>query len=251
MVEKSIKYDELPSMRKSIKLLAQMSKLPLISVVSLSLVLPTMAVEIPNSRQSEPIFISQAQTKKRVAVMDFDFSSISNPSILSSFPGIAKGTSDMLVNSLVNTGAYSVIERSQIEAILAEQNLGASGAVNVSTAAEIGKILGVKYIILGSVTQFDIQEKNSGFSVGGLFGSKKRKVQTNVQLNARIIDTGTAEILGAFEGQGSMEQKDSSTSVVGVGGGSTTDNQQQLLTESTRMAINEITTQLSEFAKKQ
>ncbi len=237
-------------MKKSLKLFTKIGKFSLLSLVSLSIILPAVAGTVPKAHQSESQLVAQASKKQRVAILDFDFSSISNPTLLATFPGIAKGTSDMLVNSLVNTGAYSVIERSQLEAVLAEQNLGASGAVNASTAAQIGKILGVKYILIGSVTQFDIQEKNSGFNVGGIFGNKKRKVTTNVQLNVRMLDTTTSEIVGAFEGQGSMEQKDSSTAVMGIGGGSETNNQQQLLTESTRIAIKEITTQLADFAKK-
>jgi curli biogenesis system outer membrane secretion channel CsgG len=237
-------------MNKSFNFLTSISKLSLISLISVSMILPAVSSTVPKTNQAESLLLAQTSTKQRVAILDFDFSTISDPSLLTLFPGIAKGTSDMLVNSLVNTGAYSVIERSQIDAILAEQNLGASGLVDVSTAAKIGKILGVKYIILGSVTQFDVQERKSGFSIGGLVGNKKRKVTADVQLNVRMIDTTTAEIVGAFEGKGSTDQKDASTAVLGVSSGSDTDNRQQLLTEATRIAIKEVTTQVSEFAKK-
>ncbi len=208
-----------------------LSSLTLFASVAPAIAVPLVPVE--------PVEVAQAQRKLRIAVLDFDFSSISSPQILSAFPGIAKGTSDIMVNSLVNEGTYSVIERSQIESILAEQDLGASGRVDASTAAEIGKVLGVDAVIVGTVTQFDVQEKRSGFRVGGLFGEKKRLTTANVQLNVRLISTTTAEILVAAEGSGEADQKDSSTAVLGIGGGSETDNRQQLLSTATRQAIDE------------
>jgi curli biogenesis system outer membrane secretion channel CsgG len=193
----------------------------------------------------EQIAQSTPQVKRRVAVLDFDFSAISDPSLLSAFPGIAQGTSDLLVNALVNTNTYSVIERSRIDAVLAEQNLGTSGRVDASTAAQVGRILGVDVVIIGSVTQFDVQEKRSGFQVGGLFGQAKTKVQADVQINTRMISTSTAEIITTAEGRGSANQDDGSTVVFGIGGGSETDNRQQLLTQATRLAVEQVVLQLT------
>lgn len=194
--------------------------------------------------------IAQASSKRRVAVLDFDFSSVSSPSLLTAFPGISKGTSDILVNSLVQGDAYSVIERSRIEAVLAEQDLGTAGRLDPTTAAEIGRILGVDAVILGSVTQFDVQQKRSGFSVGGLFGENKRKTTADVQLNVRMVSTTTAEILAVADGTGTAEQKDSATRVLGIGGGSETDNQQQLLTEATQIAVDEVVGELNSASDK-
>lgn len=67
--------------------------------------------------------VTYGQTKPRIAVLDFDFSNVSNPAILNSVPGLSKGVSEILVNRLVKDGTYSLIERSQIEAILREPGL--------------------------------------------------------------------------------------------------------------------------------
>jgi curli biogenesis system outer membrane secretion channel CsgG len=198
-----------------------------------------------NAHPSERLAQAETQTKRRVAVLDFDFSTVSDPSLLSAFPGIARGTSDMLINALVNSNTYAVIERSRIDAVLAEQNLGSSGRVDATTAAQIGRVLGVDVVIVGSVTQFDVQAKRSGFQVGGLFGQSKTEVQADVQLNARMVSSSTAEILTTAEGTGSANQKDGSTQVFGIGGGTETDNQQQLLTQATRLAIDEVVLQLT------
>ena len=73
---------------------------------------------------------SATREKVRVAVLDFDFSSVSNLNLLSIFQGGSKGVSDILVNRLVKSGNFVVLERSQIDAILREQNLGNSGRVD-------------------------------------------------------------------------------------------------------------------------
>jgi len=207
------------------------------SLCSLGQALPLHTLHI---NETEEIAQATPQAKRRIAVLDFDFSAVSDPSLLSAFPGVARGTSDLLVNALVNTNTYSVIERSRLDAVLAEQNLGTSGRVDAATAAQIGRILGVDVVIVGSVTQFDVQEKRSGFQVGGLFGQSKTEVQADVQLNARMVSTSTAEIITTAEGTGSANQKDGSTVVFGIGGGSDTSNQQQLLTQATRLAIDEV-----------
>lgn len=191
---------------------------------------------------SNTITIAQAsnsQNKVRIAVLDFDYSSVGNPSFLSYFSGGAVGISDLLVNELVKSGQYSVIERSQIEAILKEQNLAASGRVDASTAASIGRLLGVEKVILGSVTQLDLQRKESG---GGFFGTGAdvTKVEAYVQLNARLIDTTTGEILTVVEGQGHESQKDTNVSVLGIGGGSSTQNEGKLITEAAQEAVGQL-----------
>ena len=52
---------------------------------------------------------------------------------------------------------FSVIERDKLALVLKEQGLATSGAVDPSSAAKVGKILGVKYIILGGVDKFVTQ----------------------------------------------------------------------------------------------
>ena len=177
--------------------------------------------------------------KTRVAVLDFDFSAINNPSYLSYFGGDARGVSDILVNQLVKTGKYSVIERSQIEAILQEQDLGASGRVDASTAAQIGRLLGVQTVIFGSVTQMDLEKKQKG---GGIFGAGAdvTEVDAYVKLAVRMIDTNTGEILTVAEGEGNASQSDTKVRVFGIGGGSSTSNEGKLLTEATEQAISKV-----------
>jgi curli biogenesis system outer membrane secretion channel CsgG len=163
--------------------------------------------------------------KKRVAVFDFDFTTIP-PAIvaqLGSNVDIGKGVTNLLVKYLVQDGTYSVIERNALDKIMSEQNFSNSDRVNPNSAAKIGKILGVDAMIVGSITQFGNETKNTGVGGGGggfggfgLGGFKHSNSKAIVNIDARIVDIDTAEILGVAEGHG--ESSRSSTSLTGGGG---------------------------------
>ena len=163
-----------------------------------------------------------AGRKKRVAVFDFDYATVrtNSAALFGTDIDVGKGIADLLVKNLVTDGTYSVIERKQLDKILAEQNFSNSNRADPASAARIGKILGLDAIIVGSITEFGNETKNrnigggggnwGGFGVGG-FGHKETKA--NVQLDARLVDIDTAEILGVAEGKG--ESKRSSTQPAG------------------------------------
>src|SRR5580658_10762315 len=163
--------------------------------------------------------------KKRVAIFDFDFATVqtSSAAVFGQNVDIGKGISDLLVKYLVQDGTYSVIERKALDKIMAEQNFSNSDRANPNSAAKIGKLLGVDAIIVGAVTQFGNDTKTTnvggagggfgGFGVGG-FSHKNTKAIVNI--DARIVDIDTAEILGVAEGHG--ESSRSSTGLLGGGG---------------------------------
>ena len=87
---------------------------------------------------------AQSTEKVRIAVMNFE-----NNSTWSYWgDNLGRAAADELVTQLFRTGLFSIIERAQLEGLLAEQDLGASGAVDSSTAARIGQLLGVHGLAL-------------------------------------------------------------------------------------------------------
>src|ERR1700759_1130586 len=145
-----------------------------------------------------------AGRKPRVAVFDFEYATVhSNVSaIFGRDIDIGKGVTDLLVTYLVKDGSFSVIERKALDKILAEQNFSNSERADASSAAKIGKLLGVDAIVVGSITQFGNDTKNTniggnggnwgGYGLGGL-GRKKSKAI--VALTARMVNVDTGEIL--------------------------------------------------------
>src|SRR5262249_35097893 len=174
--------------------------------------------------------VSPAQQKKRVAVMNFDYATVQSSvaQIFGTNQDIGKGIADMLVDKLVNDGVYSVIERKALDKILHEQNFSNSDRADPTSAAKIGKVLGVDAIIIGSITQFGRDDKKttvSGAGLGrltggfGLGGVSKNDSKAVVAITARIINTDTAEILVSASGRG--ESNRSGTSLLGSGGSNT------------------------------
>ena len=177
-------------------------------VLSLAAVLPVLA----------------QQQKHRVAVLDFGYGTVlSNvEAIFGSNQDVGKGIVDLLVNQLVNDGAYRLIERSALDKIVKEQNLSNSDRVNTATAAKIGALLGADIIIVGDVTQFGRDDKHYGaggagghWGSYGLGGMGLHKNKATVEVTARMVDVNTGEILASTTGHG--ESKRSSSDMLGGG----------------------------------
>ena len=135
---------------------------------------------------------AQPTAKPRIAVMNFD-----NSTWRFWGDNLGAAAADELTTQLFQTDRFSVVERAQLDAILDEQDLGASGSVSTSTAAEIGKLLGAQLILTGSITQFSIETKSGGFRRLGVSFSEAES-----KLDIRIVNTTTGEIMFAEEGEG-------------------------------------------------
>src|SRR5690349_21662287 len=161
-----------------------MTKKILLSITLLLLMsVEVLAQAAPAAAPAKP-----AGRKRRVAIMDFDYATVHSgvAAIFGQDIDIGKGITDLLVTRLVKDGTYSVIERKALDKILAEQNFSNSDRANPMSAAKLGKLLGVDAIIVGSITQFGGETKNTniggvggGFGKIGLggFGSKKTKAE--------------------------------------------------------------------------
>jgi curli biogenesis system outer membrane secretion channel CsgG len=168
--------------------------------------------------------IAFSQERKRVAVMNFEYGTVSASvtQLFGSNEDIGKGIADMLVND----GRYSVIERKMLDKLIAEQNFSNSDRADPSSAARIGKLLGVDAIIIGSITQFGRDDKSTDVGAGGfgamgrfgLGGVRSKEAKAVVQITARMVNVETGEILASVAGRG--ESKRAGTSLLGAGGGS-------------------------------
>jgi curli biogenesis system outer membrane secretion channel CsgG len=98
---------------------------------------------------------------------------------------------------------FSVVERDKLNLIMKEQGLATTGAVDPATAAKVGKILGVKYIVLGGVDKFKIDKNSGGIGAFGVGGSL---VQAQATINLRFVDTTTAERVISISADGSVKK---------------------------------------------
>ena len=92
---------------------------------------------------------------------------------------LGDGMADILVDRLVETRRYHVIERPELDSIIRELSLQRSGATREKTRAALGQIKNVQYLIKGTVTDFGHVASEKGFFRGGgtrVFGSHARAV---------------------------------------------------------------------------
>jgi curli biogenesis system outer membrane secretion channel CsgG len=136
---------------------------------------------------------AHAQNRPRIAVLGFD----NNTSSRVWGDRLGEAAADELTTQLVKTGDFSVLERAQIQKILDEQLAGQSGAIDPATAAKVGKLIGIQFALVGSITQFSIDEKSGGI---GRFSASYSQAES--MLDVRVVDVSTGEILVVAEGQG-------------------------------------------------
>ncbi len=134
----------------------------------------------------------------RIAVLTFDGGNINWTRYSFRRERILESITEQITNELVGTEGFNVIERTRVEEVLTEQDFGASGRVDNYSAAEIGRILGVEALILGTVNRMEISDQG-GIKVGPVSLSG---VQVDVEYTGRLVDTETAEILMSFKGVG-------------------------------------------------
>lgn len=139
--------------------------------------------------------VADAASGKKIKVAVFDFQNNSTWSWWGDRLGEA--ANDEFVTQLVNSGQFTVVERQKLQAILAEQGLGASGAVQASSAAKIGKLIGAQLIFTGSITAFSIKRTGASF-----MGVGANTAKADSKLDVRMIDTSTGEILMVATGEG-------------------------------------------------
>lgn len=221
---------------------AMMSALALAAVAALG---------IPASAQS---------SRPTVAILDLDYGTVQQ--WWSGTWDIGKGIADMIVDELVNDGSYRIIERKRLDAIMAEQNFSNSDRADPSAAnvAKLGKALGVKYMIVGSITKFGTENKDmkvggGGFGGGGFglgsVGTKKGKA--NVAITARMVDTTTGEIMASAKGEGTSKR---SGLMLGGGGGGwggaglggidmgSSNYRETILGEATELAVKDVSAKI-------
>lgn len=182
--------------------------------------------------------LSAAVNKPRVAVLPFDDGSIEH--WWGSNWQVGVGISDMIVTDLLDKNCFRMIEREQIEKVLGEQDFGASGRVDPRTAAKIGKILGVQYIIIGKVTEFSIQSQRTNLVV-----ISARSNKAKVAIDGRMVDTTTAEIVAGAKGAAEKSKTTAfNLSYYYSVGFNSADFHKDILGQCTREAIDNFTTEL-------
>lgn len=145
-----------------------------------------------------------AQSKIRVALWDFDNNAERSWWFYNDLGPAARNQIDTAFsNDKLLSDTFTVVEREKLDLVMKEQGLGAAGALDPQTAARVGKILGIRYIITGGIDKFAINK--TGGAIGRL-GVGGQMVTANATINVRIIDTTTAERIVSIAADGEVRK---------------------------------------------
>ena len=100
------------------------------------------------------------------------------------FQALEVGLQQMLIGDMSGNPGIRLVERGRLQELLQEQDLGAAGRVDANTAAQIGRLIGARYMIMGSFVDW--------------YG--------DFRLDARVVDVETSEIIKTDRARGSREE---------------------------------------------
>jgi len=130
-----------------------------------------------NNRLSCPI---ESESKiQTIAIMEFDNFSVGK--YKNELGDLSKGLADFFEYDFSRFSELKVVERDKLDFILRELKLVEEGKIGKSTAIKVGKILGARTMVFGSITQID---------------------KNNAVMLARAVDVETSEIIAIAEERG-------------------------------------------------
>ncbi len=178
--------------------------------------------------------------KQIIAVSDFDsvwqVGHGSDSAILSA----------MLAEELVNCGRFIVVERRNLDDILAEQELSAAGMTTEQTMVRAGNLLGAALLVRGTVTKFEEVQSASGGGVSvplpgipivrrGTVGG--RSTTGEVAVNLRLMDTTSGQLINSHTAAASVTSQKTSLGTRGYIGMSFSEFKQTALSDAAHEAI--------------
>ena len=143
--------------------------------------------------------------KTKIAVLDFqtqgeEFST----------EDMGKIVAEWLITGLVETGRFDVIERRLLEKVLQEQKLGMTGLIDPESAAQLGKVLGVKTIVSGTILKLgrnqEINARLINVDTGSIVTAEKVQASSSAKLN-ELVEQITDKIVQAFPLEGYIVQR--------------------------------------------
>jgi hypothetical protein len=160
-----------------------------------------LAIALPFVAPAEAL----AQAKVRIAIWEFDNNSQGSWWFSDQLgPAVRNHIDTAFSENAQLARQFSIIERDKLALVMKEQGLATSGALDASSAAAVGKLLGVRYIVVGAVDSFSINSTRANTNRLGGIGVNSVSAETVVSM--RIIDTTTGERLVAVNAEGKVNK---------------------------------------------
>ena len=122
---------------------------------------------------------SFADDRVRLGIMRFDSKTYDVPDRM------ASASTDIFGRVLFKSRGIMLVERERLDEVMKELKLGMSGLIDEETAAEIGRLAGCEYMLMGSIT--NLARGGSGvavplFVVPVSVGTRNQKVKATLDV---------------------------------------------------------------------
>ena len=107
---------------------------------------------------------------------------------------------DKIATKIIQSHRFNVIDRSYLDKVLTEQDLHLTGLIDESTVVQMGKILGVHKLIIGSFTRSSTEHHKAEYSSGQKVS--EAYYSAVVQTSIKLLDVESARYLEAAEAEG-------------------------------------------------
>lgn len=134
-----------------------------------------------------------------VAVMDFGVHKGATTSDISLI-NAEKTACEYVIDRLVDTNQFYIVDKAVIDKYIAEENLNVTGLIDPDTAQRLGQLLNAKYIIYGNVV--DVTLSDTGTQVMANIGGGVVVNTVKAHIIARMMDVSTGDIIMAAKGEG-------------------------------------------------
>lgn len=119
------------------------------------------------------LYAEGSAPKQTISILNFENITPQNGTDKNNY--IGKALSELLLSDLIGINDLQFIERSEVNRVLGEIELGMTGLVDEENIPKIGKLVGANYLVLGNY----YQEKNS------------------LIITVKLVETATGKIAGA------------------------------------------------------
>lgn len=143
---------------------------------------------------------------------------------------------DALITELIKQKRYDIVERVQLEKVIAEKKLSLADLNDTAKASEAARIIGANLILTGSITEAATSTSGTGIVV-----FRKNQMMGRVVLDARLVDIATTRAIWATTTEGT--ELIESREFMSIGG-SRTAGVGMLLGKAARKAANLLVTEL-------
>jgi len=134
--------------------------------------------------------------KKRVGIFEFENKSRYGRNRLSN------AAVDVLYTELQQADVFVLYERADLDELDKEFDLIDSGHVNLDTAAQAGRLVGVQAVVVGTISQFGIWEEAKDYGV-----YQKKMIIAEATVDVRVVNVTTGKVIFADSGTGRVEQE--------------------------------------------